>query len=151
MLINKINRILFLKTFSAFLVRKKYHAFVPLKYRLGFNCEPGLFTMELILLRKMLHKPTFLAATGKGRCCLLNVMVQFGSFSPDKIWQTDDLTRFYIENKIRFFLVVSPKPSFGNCRFAYHPVLKHLQQNVILSSFCMPKVFKGAKKKSVDK
>ena len=34
----------------------------------------------------------FLAATGKWRCCLLNVMVQFVSFSPDKIWQVDDLT-----------------------------------------------------------
>ena len=108
--------------------------------------------MELILLRKMLHKPTFLAATGKGRCCLLNVMVQFGSFSPDKMMQTDDLTRFYIENKGKVFLVVPPKPSFGKCRFAYHPVLKHFQQNVIMSSFCMPKVFKRATKiKSVDK
>ena len=34
----------------------------------------------------------FFISTDKRRCCLLNVMVQFGSFSPDKIWQADDLT-----------------------------------------------------------
>ena len=28
--------------------------------------------------------------------------------------------------------------SHGNCLFAYHLVLKHLQYNVILSSFCIP-------------
>ena len=31
-------------------------------------------------------------------------------------------------------------PSFGNCLFAYHLVLKHLQQNVNVSSCCIPKV-----------
>ena len=51
----------------------------------------------------MLHKPIFLAATGKGRCCLFNGMVQFGSFSLDKIWQADDLTRFNIESKEKLF------------------------------------------------
>ena len=29
--------------------------------------------------------------------------------------------------------------SFGNCLFVYHLVLKHLLQNVIRSSFCIPK------------
>ena len=90
--INKINRILLLKTFATFLSAKKYYASGPLKFRLGINCDPGLFTLENILLRKMPHKTTFLAATGKMRYCLLNVMAQFGSFSPDKIWQVDDLT-----------------------------------------------------------
>ena len=40
----------------------------------------------------MLHKPTFLAATGKGECCLLSVTVQLGSFRQDKDLQVDDLT-----------------------------------------------------------
>ena len=31
-------------------------------------------------------------------------------------------------------------PSFGNYLFAYHFVLKHLQQNMILSSFRIPKI-----------
>ena len=31
-------------------------------------------------------------------------------------------------------------PSFGNCLFAHHLVLKHLQQNVSLSSFYITKV-----------
>ena len=75
MLINKINIILFQKSFASFQVRKSIIHFGPLKFRLGINCEPGLFTLELFLLRKMLHKPTYLAATGKGRCCQLNVMV----------------------------------------------------------------------------
>ena len=35
-------------------------------------------------------------------------------------------------------------PSFGNCLFAYHHVLKHFKQNVIISSFCIPKVLKSA-------
>ena len=34
-------------------------------------------------------------------------------------------------------------PFFGNCLFAYHPVLNNLQQNVLFSSFCIPKVIKS--------
>ena len=44
-------------------------------------------------------------------------------------------------------------PSVGNCLFAYRLVLKHLQQNVILPFFCIPKVLKSATKnwKLIDK
>ena len=38
------------------------------------------------MLRKMLHKPTFVASIGKDRCCLLNGMVhltQADYFTPD--------------------------------------------------------------------
>ena len=37
-------------------------------------------------------------------------------------------------------------PSFGNCVFAFHLLLKHLRQNVISPSFCIPKVVKSATK-----
>ena len=37
-------------------------------------------------------------------------------------------------------------PSFGNCLFEHHYVLKHLLTNIILSSFCIPKVLKSAAK-----
>ena len=36
-------------------------------------------------------------------------------------------------------------PSFGNQLFAYHLVLKHPHTNMILSSFCFPKVTKSRK------
>ena len=36
--------------------------------------------------------------------------------------------------------------SFGNCLFAFHIFLKQFQQNVIRSSFCIPKVIKSATK-----
>ena len=42
-------------------------------------------------------------------------------------------------------------PSFGNHLFAYHLVLKHPLTNMILSSFCIPKVVKSATKKLVHK
>ena len=35
-------------------------------------------------------------------------------------------------------------PSFGNCLFACYLILKHFQQNVTISSFCISKVVKGA-------
>ena len=38
-------------------------------------------------------------------------------------------------------------PSFGNHLFQYHLVLKHPHTNMILSSFCIPKVVKSATKK----
>ena len=37
-------------------------------------------------------------------------------------------------------------PSFGNHRFEYNLVLKHPHTNMILSSFCIPKVVKSATK-----
>ena len=43
-----------------------YYAYGPLTLSIGFYCEPGPFTLENNLLRKIPHKPTFLAATGKG-------------------------------------------------------------------------------------
>ena len=41
----------------------------------------------------------------------------------------------------------SPYPSFGNCLSAYHLVLKHPQQSVFLSLFCIPKVALSATQK----
>ena len=41
-------------------------------------------------------------------------------------------------------LSYSPYTILGNCLFAFHLVLKHLLQNVILPSFCIPKDVKKA-------
>ena len=48
-----------------------------------------MFTLEDTLLRKM----------------------QFWSFSLEKIWQADDMTRLCIESKGKFFLAVPPSVS----------------------------------------
>ena len=64
-----------------------------LNFGSAFTAIQVCLHLEDNLLRKMPHKPTFFyISTGKRRCCLLNVMVQFVSFSPDKIWQAGDLT-----------------------------------------------------------
>ena len=69
---------------------------MPLKFQLGIHCGPGVFTLDDILFKNMPHSPIFLTATGKQRCCLLNIMVHSGQISPDKILQADDLTEFCI-------------------------------------------------------
>ena len=52
----------------------------------------------------------------------------------------------YNSSRFRLFKVTLHKTSVVNCFLANHLILKHLQQNVILSSFCIPKVVKTATK-----
>ena len=85
-----------------------HYAYGPQKFRLGINCDPGRFYIREHFAQKNAAQDHILAATGKEGYCLLNVMVQFGSFSPDEIWQVGDLTQFYIGSKGFFFTMVPP-------------------------------------------
>lgn len=59
LLINKTNGILFLKIFATFPMSKSIMHLGPLKFRFGINWEPGLFTLENILLRQCCTSPHF--------------------------------------------------------------------------------------------
>ena len=67
----------------------------------------------------------------------------------DKTSALSHIIECYGSKLKHYYKLPSLQHHFGNCLFVYHLVLKHLLQNVIRSSFCIPKVvrigaYKGA-------